>query len=267
MSSNPSTNPFQSLILVERSSKPRDRGLCMIADWGLPLARQADLLTVAAAYIDLAKIAVGIGALLPIEILRQKLDSYRAHEITPFPGGQFLEHAVLHDKTEEYFHAVVEAGFDCIEVSDNLLEISLAEKCGLIKRAREEFQLRVLGEVGKKEGIDATVDVAEDTARCLEVGAEIVFLEAADFFSGEVNETALQRIIDRCGIDPLVFELPGPWIKGVTLSDVHQIAHWLLGRFGPDVNIANVAPDDVLKLEASRLNLGVNAGGTYSAND
>ena len=73
--------------------------------------------------------------------------------------------------------------------------------------------------------------------------------------------------IDRCGIDPLVFELPGPWIKGVTLSDVHQIAHWLLGRFGPDVNIANVAPDDVLKLEASRLNLGVNAGGTYSAND
>jgi len=46
----------------------------MIADWGLPLQRQADLLTVAAAYIDLAKIAVGIGALLPSEILQQKLD-------------------------------------------------------------------------------------------------------------------------------------------------------------------------------------------------
>ena len=234
----------------------------MIADWGLPVQRQADLLTVAADYIDLAKIAVGLGALLPIDLLRQKLDSYRSHEITPFPGGQFLEHAVLHDKTDEYFLAVVEAGFDCIEVSDNLLEISLDAKCGLIERAGAEFQLRVLGEVGKKEGLDATADVAEDTARCLESGAEIVFLEAADFFSGEVNENALERIITRCGIDHLVFELPGPWIKGVTLSDVHQITCWLLDRFGPDANIANVAPDNVLMLEASRLNLGVNAGGT-----
>lgn len=233
----------------------------MIADWGLDPARQDAWLAAAGEFVDLAKIAVGIAALLPFEVLARKLAGYRAKNITPFPGGQFLEHAVLHGKTDEYLQAVCDAGFDCLEVSDNLLEITLDEKTELIRRARSTFGLRVLGEVGKKEGLSATADLAEDAARCLEAGAEVVFLEAADFFSGEVNEAALGQIVDRCGLDPLIFELPGPWIRGVTLSDVHETTRWLLNRFGTEVNIANVSPDDVLKLEALRLKIGVNAGG------
>ena len=259
---NERPNPLATLILQERSQKPRSRGITMIADWGLDPQRQAGLLEVAAPYIDQAKIAVGIGALFPIDVLEKKLASYRAHDITPFPGGQFLEHAVMHSKTDVYLKAVVDAGFDCIEVSDNLLEIELDEKVGLIRRARESYSLRVLGEVGKKEGLQSNVDLAEDAFRCLEAGAEIVFLEAADFFSGEVNEQALERIINRCGIEPLIFELPGPWIKGVTLSDVHEMTRWLLDRFGSNANLANVSPDDVMKLEALRLRIGVNAGGS-----
>lgn len=254
-------NPLAGLILQARESKPRSRGITMIADWGMPVARQNDFLSVAAPFVDLAKIAVGISALLPLDLLRKKLASYRDAEATPFPGGQFLEHAVLHGKTDEYLRAVAAAGYDCIEVSDNLLEISLDEKTELIQRARDEFQLRVLGEVGKKDGLAANNDFAEDAERCLQAGAEIVFLEAADFFSGDVDEAVLERIVVRCGLDPLVFELPGPWIRGVTLSDVHQMTCWLISRFGSDANIANVAPDDVLKLEALRLNIGVNAGG------
>ncbi len=256
-----SANPLAALILVDRGQKPRSQGLTMIADWGLDLPRQAGLLELAAPYIDLAKIAVGIGALLPFDLLTQKLNGYRAHQITPFPGGQFLEHAVLHGKTQEYFEAVVAAGFDCIEVSDNLLEIDLQQKGDLIRQARQTYNLRVLGEVGKKEGQGSNVDLADDAANCLESGADVLFLEAADFFSGEVNEAGLQSIIDRCGLEPLIFELPGPWIKGITLNDVHEMTRWLLNRFGSEVNIANVSPDDVLKLEALRLKIGVNAGG------
>lgn len=233
----------------------------MIADWGMPVGAQEQLLTVAGPYIDLAKIAVGISALLPQDLLTAKLEGYRAAEITPFPGGQFLEHAVLHNRAEEYFTAVVEAGFDCIEVSDNLLDIKLDEKFALIRTAVEKYKLRVLGEIGKKEGLVATNDLADDAAGCLEAGADVLFLEAADFFSGEVREDELERIIERCGMEPLIFELPGPWIKGVTLSDVHQMTLWLLDRFGQQANIANVSTDGVLKLEALRLNLGVNAGG------
>ncbi len=255
-------NPLAALILQQHSTKPRSHGITMIADWGLGPARQADLLRTSAATIDLAKIAVGISALLPFEVLGEKLKSYRDHHITPFPGGQFLEQAVLHDRTDQYLEAVVDAGFDCVEVSDNLLEIPLESKFALIRLARERHNLHVLGEVGKKEGLESNVDLAEDAAGCLDAGAEVVFLEAADFFSREVNEAELERIIDRCGLDPLIFELPGPWIKGITLSDVHQTTCWLLNRFGPETNIANVDPDNVLKLEALRLNIGVNAGGS-----
>jgi len=233
----------------------------MIADWGLPPGRQRDLMSVAGPYVDLAKIAVGIGALFPIDILREKLQNYREHNITPFPGGQFIEHAVLNGKTDEYLQATVEAGFDCIEISDNLLDISLDDKFTLIEKAKHEYQLRILGEVGKKEGKQSSNDLSDDAVGCLAAGAEVVFLEAADFFSGEVNETDLKKIIDRCGIEPLIFELPGPWIHGVTLSDVHEMTCWLLDRFGSEANIANVNVEDIFKLEALRLKIGVNAGG------
>jgi phosphosulfolactate synthase len=253
-------NPLTQLVFEQRSVKPRRRGITMMVDWGLPPAYQADVLRTVAAYVDLAKIAVGIGALYSQEVLTEKLEAYRACRITPFVGGMFLEHAVLYDKTREYLQAIVDAGFDCIEISDNLLEMSLDEKMELIRLTREEYHLRVLGEVGKKEGIAANNDPAEDAERCLAAGAEIVFLEAADFFVGEVNETQLNRLIDRCGLEPFVFELPGPWIRGTTDSDVQYIMRWLVDRFGTDANIANVPPDLVLSLEALRLRIGVNAG-------
>lgn len=257
-----SPNPLASMIIESRSQKPRKQGITMMVDWGLSPVHQQDLMTTIAPYVDLAKIAVGLSALYSQSVLNEKLANYREHNITPFIGGMFIEHAVLHDKTEEFLQAVVDAGFDCIEISDNLLEIDLDAKCDLILLAREKFGLRVLGEVGKKEGMTATADFADDTARCLEAGSEVVFLEAADFFAGEVNERELQKVIDRCGIEPLMFELPGPWIKGITQSDIHQMTRWLVDRFGADANIANVMPDSVLSLEALRVKIGVNAGGS-----
>ncbi|MEK6233972.1 MAG: phosphosulfolactate synthase [Planctomycetales bacterium] len=260
MSSDERANPLSSLILQPRSSKPRSQGVTMMIDWGVPHNQQADWLTVTAPYVDMAKIAVGVGALLSSETLTMKLELYRAHDILPFLGGMFLEHAVLHDKTEDFLQAVVDAGFDCVEISDNSLDLDLDEKCELIQLALEKYRLRVLGEVGKREGPESKSDLAEDAARCLEAGAEFVFLEAADFFATEVNEAALERVVQNCGVEPLIFELPGPWIRDINPSDVHRIMRWLINRFGSDCNIADVPPDLVLTLEALRVRLGVNVG-------
>lgn len=254
-------NPLASLVVARRPAKPRKNGLTMIADWGLSWGEQQNMLSVGSPFVDLAKIAVGISALLPPETLRRKIDLYSLNDILTFPGGQFLEYSVLHNRTDEYMQACVQAGFPCIEVSDNLLDIDLDAKCELIRKARETYGLRVLGEVGKKEGLDAKHDLAEDAARCLSAGAEKVFLEAADFFSGEVSPEKAERVVARCGLDNLLFELPGPWIEGITLSDVHKTTRWLFAHFGIEVNIANVSPGDVLKVEALRLGIGVNAGG------
>ena len=69
------------------------------------------------------------------------------------------------------------------------------------------------------------------------------------------------KLIDgiRNGLDmaKVLIELPGPWISGVTLSAVEDMKKFLVSEFGPDVNIANVTPQDIMETEALRVGLGV----------
>ncbi len=57
-----------------------------------------------------------------------------------------------------------------------------------------------------------------------------------------------------------MFELPGPWIEGVHACHIHHMRRELIDRYGSQVNIGNVAPDELMSLEAYRRGLGVNAG-------
>ena len=72
--------------------KPRATGLTMVADWGLPLGPQREMLELAGAYVDLGKIAVGTARLYDEGYLRHKLELYKAHGVRPFLGGQFQEY-------------------------------------------------------------------------------------------------------------------------------------------------------------------------------
>ena len=64
---------FTDIPLPTRSEKPRNTGLTMMIDWGLPLGQQKDVLESASDYIDMAKVAATIPALLPEEVLKKKL--------------------------------------------------------------------------------------------------------------------------------------------------------------------------------------------------
>ena len=55
----------------------------------------------------------------------------------------------------------------------------------------------------------------------------------------------------------VLIELPGPWITGITLHAVEDMKKLLVSELGPDVNIANVMPQDILETEALRVGLGV----------
>jgi phosphosulfolactate synthase len=55
----------------------------------------------------------------------------------------------------------------------------------------------------------------------------------------------------------VLLELTGTWIKGITLSDVNELLKFFVTEFGPDVNVANVLPDEILETEALRVGLGV----------
>ena len=146
-------------------------------------------------------------------------------------------------------------------MSDNLAPVSLDWKSDMIRRATGELGLKVLGEVGKKEGLSRDASLVDDARLCLDSGAEIILLEAAELISGDA-ETAreVEQVVEAAGVDRVMFELPGPWIAGVALHDVHRMRSDLISRYGADVNLGNVTPDDLMSLEAYRRGLGVNAG-------
>jgi len=252
---------FSGLDGIARSSKPRTRGLTMVADWGIGMNAQQDLVATGAACCDFAKVAVGISRLLPDDLLTAKIKHYQEHQIEPFPGGQYLEYAEVCGRADLYFPAVVRAGYRWVEVSDNLAPVDVAWKQRMIRQAAEKFGLAVLGEVGKKEGLPSAFSLAEDARACLDAGARIVLLEAAELVSDDPETArAVEAVVEAVGPERLMFELPGPWIAGVSASDIHRMRNLFIERFGPEVNLGNVSPADLISLEAYRRGLGVNAG-------
>jgi phosphosulfolactate synthase len=256
---------FAAIPMLERPAKPRSAGQTMMIDFGLGLGQQEDILRLAGAYIDSAKIAVGVARLLPRELVMQKIALYRTYDVVPYPGGQFLEYAVLCEKVYEFLAEAQAVGFPAIEVSDNLLSISLAEKQGLIRKAREEYGLEVYGEVGKKEGLAVTVSLEEDIEACLAAGSSKVLVEAAEIFSHGRDKSLAMQLTAAAPLEKLMFELTGPWIDGTAYAEPDSLARWLMQTFGPDVNIGNVQPESLLRLETARRSLGVNAGGELPA--
>lgn len=87
-------------------------------------------------------------------------------------------------------------------------------------------------------------------------------MEAAELVSTDAaTAREVERAVEAVGLERVMFELPGPWIAGVSESNVHQFRRRLIDRYGADVNLGNVAPGDLLSLEAYRRGLGVNACG------
>jgi len=253
---------FAAIPILERPNKPRESGITMIHETGMGLAAQEEYLTVYGEYVDLAKIPVGYSRLLDAQLLKDKIALYTRHQVIPFPGGQFLEYAFIKGKVREFMQGAVEVGYPAIEVSDNIITLTPTEKADLIRAAVKEFGLRVLGEVGKKEGLQSS-PLAEDIKRCLAAGAWKVFVEAADLFAeGKDPRTAAENLMQGTGValKDVIFELPGYWIPGTRYSDPTHIARELLDAFGPGVNLANVNANEVLHLETVRRGIGPNAG-------
>jgi phosphosulfolactate synthase len=111
----------------------------------------------------------------------------------------------------------------------------------------------VLAEVGSKNPNQppAAQQWSEEAASDLAAGASMVVTEGRQSgtvgtfdSSGRVREEVVQAVCDAVGSDRLIFEAPR----------VSQQA-WFIRRFGAEVNLGNIALDDVMSLETLRLGL------------
>lgn len=254
--------PFAFVELpAERSQeKPRHKGLTMVADFGLPYRYAEDLFDLAGAYIDLMKIAVGTSRLYDPDTLRRKLALYRNRGAQPFLGGQFQEYVFATYGAQAlpgFLREARRVGFDAVEISDNCVPLSDAERRDQIGLALD-CGLKVFGEVGSKDSKTDTAVLVTQAKTCLAAGCELVLVEAAELMQdGEPNRGLISQLRGALDFSKILIELPGPWISGVTLSAIEDMKKFLVREFGPDVNIANVMPNDVMETEALRVGLGV----------
>jgi phosphosulfolactate synthase len=258
--------PFAFVPIDERrSAKPRRTGLSMVIDDGLPLPYVEGVLEIAAPYIDLMKIKTGTARLYPRDALQRKLAMYQRAGVRPFLGGQFHEYvfARLGEAALPRFYEEARAlGFDAIEISDNTVPLTPAQRRGQIERA-VATGLVVFGEVGSKETLSNPALLVEQAQLCFEAGASLVLVEAAELVEqGRVRRETLDVIRRGLPLDRVMIELPGPWISGVRACDIEDMKKMVFAEFGPDVNLANIDVTTIFDTEAQRVGLGT--GGPLS---
>jgi phosphosulfolactate synthase len=238
------------LDLPARSQKPRERGITHLMDRGLSLAEVDGLMEVAGASVDIVKL--GFGTALATGNLAPKLERYREHDVPVVLGGTVTELAIQQDRVDALVDWIRELGLQHVEVSDGTIEFDPDDKCALIARLAGEGFV-VLSEVGSKDAkhIMAPYRWVELIQAELAAGAWKVICEARETGTagiarpdGELREGLIDEIAH--GVDPaqVIFEAP---------QKDQQVL--LIKRFGPDVNLGNIPPADVLPLETMRLGL------------
>ncbi len=258
--------PFRFMNIPHRPEKPRDTGITMMIDWGMGVAQQRDILDIAGVYIDIAKIAVGLSGIISERVLTEKIAAYADYRVSAFIGGQFLEYGVYHQGMEiakRYYEEARRVGFEYVEVSDNNLEISPEDKYELVRMGVEDFGLKILGEVGSKTECSSTQAMVDGIKGCLASGAWKVFVEGAEFTDkedGSIREDVIDGVTKGVDLKDIIFELPGHWISNVHACGIHDMEVFLVQQFGPEINIANVAPGEIMMLETLRTGIGVKLG-------
>jgi len=253
--------PFHFVPLPAKRSmkKPRSDGRTMIIDDGIPLRAAKDLVALAGAYIDLAKIKTGTARLYPRKQLMAKLRMYRKNGIQPFLGGQFHEYVFAMQGAKAlpaYYDEALALGFAAIEISDNVVPLTPAQRRGQIRNA-VKAGLVVYGEVGSKETLSNPALLVQQAEDCFAAGAALVLVEAAELVrDGKLHKRTVDMLVKSLDMSRVMIELPGPWISDVRSCDIEDMKKALFAALGPGLNLANVAATTIIDTEATRTGLG-----------
>lgn len=244
------TNRLQELFQdPERTRKPRQFGLTHVLDKGLSVAEIEGLLEVAAGYVDIIKF--GWGTSVVVENLTEKIALCQRRKVDIYCGGSLFELALRRNRVDDYVAFLKDHGIAMIEVSDGVIEVEASEKLRYIERLARDF--RVLSEVGSKDAavvVSPTRWVRQIKAE-LEAGAWKVITEGRESGTvglyrgtGEIRTGLIDEIETQLDTSRLMFEAP---------QKAQQV--WLIKHFGPNVNLGNIPPGEVISLETMRQGL------------
>jgi phosphosulfolactate synthase len=237
------------LDLPERPGKPRVEGLTHVIDKGMNLREIEGLFDTAGQFVDIVKF--GWGTSYVTNNLEKKIALYRSFETPVVCGGTLFEAVYARDRIDEFKSWLHEQRFSHVEISDGTLEIPRERKLELIVDFARDFT--VLSEVGSKdqEVVFAPYQWVEWIKEELEAGAWKVITEGREGGTagiyrptGEMRTGLVDEIVHEIPVSDLIFEAP-----------TKSSQAWFVKQFGPNVNLGNIPPDEVIPLETLRLGL------------
>jgi phosphosulfolactate synthase len=242
-------NNFSLSKIPERTLKPRDAGFTMVMDKGLSIREVEDLLETSAEYIDIVKLGWSTSYVTPK--LKEKLDVYRNAGIPTYFGGTLFEAFIIRNQFEDYRKILDKYQMTFAEVSDGSIDLNHEEKCTYIKELAK--QVTVLSEVGSKDvqKIIPPYKWIQLMQAELDAGSWKVIGEAREggtvglFRStGEVRSGLVEEILTKIPSEKIIWEAP---------QKEQQV--WFIKLLNNNVNLGNIAPNEVIPLETLRLGL------------
>jgi phosphosulfolactate synthase len=241
-----------------RVTRPRPNGITHVLDrlGGL----HVDELQYLAPYFDVAKIGWGLPLLLAREKVRERVRMYHDVGIDVSTGGTLLEYAVAHDRVPQMMDEARGLGFDIIEISSGVIELSFEQ----IERLAEQVRRRSLEffiEVGKKDPQhqlslkETNVQIAHARTQkprrviieSRESGRGVGIYDS----DGAIKWDWVRSILSDHPAEELLFEAP---------QELQQVQ--LLRELGAEANLGNVALSSVAPLASERLGLRGETFGT-----
>lgn len=240
---------FRLPHMPERPAQPRNSGLTMVMDKGLSLREAEDLCDISAPYCDLIKL--GFGTSIITNRLLDKIKLYKSAGLKPYFGGTLFEAFAVRNMLDEYRRFLDEYEMEMVEVSDGVMELDHDLKCKYISDFSKNYT--VLSEVGTKlKGKEISNEKWISYMQTeLEAGAWKVIAEARESGNmgiynddGSANYELILGIKKAVDHDVILWEAP---LKN------QQV--WFIKLLGPNVNLGNIATNEIIPLETLRLGL------------
>ena len=240
---------FELPFIPERSEKTRDTGLTMMMDKGLSLSETCHFIESSQQFTDIVKF--GFGTAYLTEKLEEKIKLYKEFNIRPYFGGTLFEVFYARNKIEDYLRVLDKYDLDLVEVSDGSIVLDHDEKCELIYKMSKERT--VLSEVGSK---DSGILISPNRwikmmSSELKAGSWKVIAEGRESGNvgvfrpnGSAHTLLINKIIAKIKPSDILWEAP---------QKNQQVC--FIKLFGANVNLGNIAANEVISLESLRLGL------------
>ena len=206
-----------------------------------------------AKYVTAVELGWGLPLVWSEKGVTSRVRFYQDLGVKVVMSGTLIEHSILEGSLDPTLLKAEKLGFDTVEVSDGIIEMTLADKAAIVEKVRAAG-FEVLYTVGKKDpsAQPSPTELASQIDAGLKLRPSKVVIESRERgrgvgiydLEGNVRWPLLRSITGAFDHRDLVFQAP---------SELQQAA--LILELGPEVNLAHVALGSTASLRSERLGL------------